>query len=268
MAAGVKFWELPAEHDFKCYGSCSDCKQYFKSRETRMKMPCCYARYHEYCLFALLRTSNQCTACKSCIETVTTRDGTCLNFMCDDDVVVGPVSDTAWQYIPRVCPKTDRKECGACHLKIKKIDNVIRMPCCHHLFHETCISRVWRERAMVNVTCPHCLCRLRIENGNGSAYFFLESVLVRVVGLQYFDRGSEEIEGMLALHRQFVESSKNYSPVTFPTITAAAGIECSICLETSDKEMTQLPCMHCFHEKCIEPWLLQTGNCPNCRYPL
>jgi len=42
---------------------------------------------------------------------------------------------------------------------------------------------------------------------------------------------------------------------------------CSICLEPFESEVSQAPCGHVFHQKCIQKWLLYTKKeCPNCRF--
>lgn len=38
---------------------------------------------------------------------------------------------------------------------------------------------------------------------------------------------------------------------------------CPICLEQMDTITT--PCDHTFHVGCLEPWVLEKGNCPICR---
>ena len=41
---------------------------------------------------------------------------------------------------------------------------------------------------------------------------------------------------------------------------------CSICLEEiKEPEYLNLPCNHPFHKKCINGWLKNNNNCPNCR---
>lgn len=45
-------------------------------------------------------------------------------------------------------------------------------------------------------------------------------------------------------------------------------MECSICLETIDKNCKKLNCGHHFHKKCIKKWGANVNNghkCPNCR---
>jgi len=46
--------------------------------------------------------------------------------------------------------------------------------------------------------------------------------------------------------------------------------QCSICLEnfqTGDKRKI-LPCLHSFHESCVDKWLKQNGACPICKHRL
>lgn len=43
--------------------------------------------------------------------------------------------------------------------------------------------------------------------------------------------------------------------------------ECGICLDVSDHlEWRLLPCSHYFHCSCVDPWLVQHGTCPVCRF--
>lgn len=46
------------------------------------------------------------------------------------------------------------------------------------------------------------------------------------------------------------------------------GEECTICLShfEGEQECIVLPgCDHCFHRECIDDWLREKSNCPNCR---
>ncbi|RZC59992.1 hypothetical protein C5167_021751 [Papaver somniferum] len=50
--------------------------------------------------------------------------------------------------------------------------------------------------------------------------------------------------------------------------TAADGSCCSICLaDYNNTDITRLlpDCGHLFHQKCVDPWLLQHPTCPICR---
>ena len=42
---------------------------------------------------------------------------------------------------------------------------------------------------------------------------------------------------------------------------------CTVCLEEycEDDEIRTLPCMHQYHVMCIDPWLLDNGDCPMCK---
>lgn len=39
---------------------------------------------------------------------------------------------------------------------------------------------------------------------------------------------------------------------------------CSVCLNNTTIS-TQLKCKHCFHERCLNKWLLRSNTCPVCR---
>ena len=41
--------------------------------------------------------------------------------------------------------------------------------------------------------------------------------------------------------------------------------ECSICLETTTRDDTQLICGHIFHDRCLHEWLDEHTTCPVCR---
>ncbi|PON75587.1 43kDa postsynaptic protein [Parasponia andersonii] len=45
-------------------------------------------------------------------------------------------------------------------------------------------------------------------------------------------------------------------------------LTCSICLEQVSRGelIRSLPCLHQFHTNCIDPWLLQQGTCPVCKF--
>ena len=42
---------------------------------------------------------------------------------------------------------------------------------------------------------------------------------------------------------------------------------CTVCLDEyrEGDEIRTLPCMHQYHMACIDPWLLENGDCPECR---
>lgn len=41
--------------------------------------------------------------------------------------------------------------------------------------------------------------------------------------------------------------------------------DCSICLEKNEGSIIKLNCGHIFHRECIELWIKNKSNCPNCR---
>ncbi len=40
--------------------------------------------------------------------------------------------------------------------------------------------------------------------------------------------------------------------------------ECSICMESLEKEIVQLPCEHIYHKECIDQWFSNSKRCPLC----
>ena len=46
--------------------------------------------------------------------------------------------------------------------------------------------------------------------------------------------------------------------------------ECTVCYVEFEKKdvLILLPCMHYFHPKCIDSWLLRKGICPYCSFVL
>lgn len=59
---------------------------------------------------------------------------------------------------------------------------------------------------------------------------------------------------------------------TIPSYKAEGDLnECSVCQDKikTGEDFRRLPCSdtvnHCFHTKCIDPWLKSNTTCPNCR---
>jgi len=48
------------------------------------------------------------------------------------------------------------------------------------------------------------------------------------------------------------------------------GHECSICLAemASGDRVRVLPCVHCYHAKCIDHWFSRVQSCPTCKAPV
>ena len=52
-----------------------------------------------------------------------------------------------------------------------------------------------------------------------------------------------------------------------PLSKLPGGNECAVCQGAMDglEPVRLLPCRHCFHADCIEPWLKRSTQCPSCR---
>lgn len=61
-------------------------------------------------------------------------------------------------------------------------------------------------------------------------------------------------------------SSYLHSPV--PATASNEPSRCSICLAhlTGGDKVRLLPCMHFYHQDCIDPWIMQQNHCPVCRH--
>jgi len=46
--------------------------------------------------------------------------------------------------------------------------------------------------------------------------------------------------------------------------------KCSVCLEEfgDGDDLKTLPCLHIYHQKCIEQWLCTDNSCPICKTPI
>ena len=46
--------------------------------------------------------------------------------------------------------------------------------------------------------------------------------------------------------------------------------QCSVCIGDFEEGdiLRRLPCLHVFHQSCIDPWMTQHSTCPNCRWVL
>lgn len=65
---------------------------------------------------------------------------------------------------------------------------------------------------------------------------------------------------------QYVASPKNETVHRLLPIRHAERENCTICLnEPSDTSIYVLPCLHMFHESCIQQWYQSQKSCPNCR---
>ena len=55
-----------------------------------------------------------------------------------------------------------------------------------------------------------------------------------------------------------------------PACRSAEARLCGICMEVYNvgDNLRTLPCLHYFHSNCVDPWLLEKGQCPLCRVDL
>jgi hypothetical protein len=58
---------------------------------------------------------------------------------------------------------------------------------------------------------------------------------------------------------------ENMRATTIP-FSEAQHIDCVICMEEKEDQVTALPCAHVFHNDCISRWLLIQHRCPTCNY--
>lgn len=108
-----------------------------------------------------------------------------------------------------------------------------------------------------------------------------------VFGLQHRDFSEADFDALLALDLSIAPKCAaraaniiRHLPLVEVDASSEArhsGHQCSICLETLNKEdkVAQLPCKHLFHRHCIAGWLQQgistlatTAKCPNCAQPM
>jgi E3 ubiquitin-protein ligase RNF38/44 len=71
---------------------------------------------------------------------------------------------------------------------------------------------------------------------------------------------------------RLTEQQVNEIPAVIYTVGMSEVEEptCSICLADYEpnERLRVLPCRHCFHQECLDPWLARNANCPNCRTSL
>ena len=70
---------------------------------------------------------------------------------------------------------------------------------------------------------------------------------------------SEQIEAEMPKFEYSIDASLANEPET-----------CTICLEDFQKgnEVRRAPCKHLFHQGCIDGWLSEKRNCPNCKFEI
>lgn len=75
----------------------------------------------------------------------------------------------------------------------------------------------------------------------------------------------------LQIIKTIMKSKVIHPQQKLPTYIAEGEFDCSICLDKVHigQQITILPCSntvnHKYHVKCIQPWLKEHNNCPQCR---
>ncbi|XP_052760812.1 uncharacterized protein LOC128203439 [Mya arenaria] len=97
------------------------------------------------------------------------------------------------------------------------------------------------------------------------------SEMFDLAGLTNAGDGFDALIGLGALQDSVIRglTTEECSSLPTKTYTQTDGdtADCSVCMEnykTGDKQTT-LPCIHIFHESCINEWLRESATCPVCR---
>ena len=124
------------------------------------------------------------------------------------------------------------------------------------------ISNFFSTSSLVHIVLT--LCSLRILRYQSFKSFSLS--LFFSVALHT----ANDYEALLALDERNV--SKGLSRTQIRMFPSSAAVEtlpepCVICLEEVEKEQVarRLPCLHVFHEACIDEWLSAQRTCPTCK---
>ena len=88
-----------------------------------------------------------------------------------------------------------------------------------------------------------------------------------------FDDGQSELQAMtLETDQELEPHTENWYPAVYPSFEYkknAKGIPetCSVCRAdfADSDDCRRLPCLHYFHNECIDRWVLVHRNCPLCR---
>ncbi|KAI1710009.1 ring finger domain-containing protein [Ditylenchus destructor] len=85
-----------------------------------------------------------------------------------------------------------------------------------------------------------------------------------------FDEEGSEGRAMDEKRKARVRGLLEQIPVDVYTEGGKGDDECAICMvDFVDKEPIRfLPCMHSYHVKCIDDWLLRSFTCPSCMEPV
>jgi len=132
----------------------------------------------------------------------------------------------------------------------------------------------------------------RSSRMRGNSFYYHQSHLRQLLDSQYplinsthlqlelMDRDFNEndYEMLLALDEDLPTRSINPElisqlpdqEVTSQELEDSPSQSCSICLEKYEvgEETKSMPCLHKFHSKCINKWLMMKGTCPICKFDL
>lgn len=116
---------------------------------------------------------------------------------------------------------------------------------------------VFLAQYVTTISCTGCLVDYFIQSWWSIAWFF---VLSRC---------------FMCIAQRQVESMIHNTVTAFPQVVILDSLsllpanseQCAICLDFDEEiEWRLLPCSHTFHADCVDPWLLQRGTCPSCRF--
>ena len=81
----------------------------------------------------------------------------------------------------------------------------------------------------------------------------------------------EDLEkGYAKVSSDAAAATNAHDSVLLPLLISSEDASCTICLSEYEvgEEIRRLPCMHHFHRKCVDEWLLINKNCPLCVQPI
>ncbi|CBY21025.1 unnamed protein product [Oikopleura dioica] len=91
---------------------------------------------------------------------------------------------------------------------------------------------------------------------------------------QYFHFGANVMVSNLSEGEQIAVAQRlgmiQYLPITKWTKEEKGFDECAICFEDFEEgvPIRYLPCMHFYHAKCVDDWLIRSFTCPTCMAPV
>lgn len=75
------------------------------------------------------------------------------------------------------------------------------------------------------------------------------------------------IQGVCAQRRLCSAAQRALERMPVQRWAGGGGEGCAVCLEPLQpgELVRRLPCGHCFHQPCVDPWLLEQRSCPMCK---